>query len=892
MVRKNNNKNKKENDRPSYPRELSIPRNIRRPRERRLSQEARSTGTDNNNNNAALSFTTQQTTEDNGQQLTNVAGPERPMRPPRRSTNTANNNNDDDSDSSNDRYHASFSNNTFRRRASVDTIGMMSTTTRSVGMVRLEMRSLTLPPEYNDDDGDEDGYLNRLHAVAAASGAPAAGDDNNNNDNDHAEEQEERHRVRSRQQDRQDFRTSFATSLNTHTQFISSTDEDPTFWGVSNRWFSDAGEFVGELTGMATRRASVDNAAALPRTSADGNVEIVSAVDDMSDDDDEEGIHMDNTPLFDEMSTLDDPPTGIFTEMSRTHVIRGAWIISFSFIMIWIAMEVAFHSSSWFQAWSSSNREHDGASMFAPRRSKRYGKIKARLVQISGKDVFLNEESPQHKALLYLADGDSLLLDPHDPSVSTQLLQRYALAVFYFSTGGVSWKSSTYWLTGRHECGWLFVICSDIKKGSAGNNRDDSNNNNNVDDDYSSFLDSELSLGEGKIVTGLSLYGQGLRGTIPKEIETLEFLHVLDLGNNKLEGIIGPEFGRLQNLHKLYLENNRLKGGVEAVAYLSALKRVNLENNQLRGTLPYDLGKEKHLEEVRMGKNQLHGSIPSSLLRSHSLTKLDLHDNEFTGELEIHRALSLKYLYLYNNKLSGTLLPSSLCSVSTTLIDLRLNNNSFVGKIPNLNCTMERLELLSLAQNELTGPIHSTLGKQFPMLRELHLYENRLISTIPNSIFRPENLTALLLGNNALTGSLTADMVNDVRNLAHLYLNNNKMGGKLDNFAEASNLVSLKKLRLEYNNFSGSIPKMNMMETIELLYLYNNSLTGTLDNLGSGVNLRKLKASNNSLEGEIPSKLGDLTRLEVLSLNGNNLVGTIPTELQGLTALKELREYC
>lgn len=51
-----------------------------------------------------------------------------------------------------------------------------------------------------------------------------------------------------------------------------------------------------------------------------------------------------------------------------------------------------------------------------------------------------------------------------------------------------------------------------------------------VDDDYTNFLDSELGLGDGRIVTGLSLYNQNLQGTIPMEIEMLEFLHVLDLG--------------------------------------------------------------------------------------------------------------------------------------------------------------------------------------------------------------------------------------------------------------------------------------------------------------------------------------------------------------------------
>jgi hypothetical protein len=104
--------------------------------------------------------------------------------------------------------------------------------------------------------------------------------------------------------------------------------------------------------------------------------------------------------------------------------------------------------------------------------------------------------------------------------------------------------------------------------------------------------------------------------------------------------------------------------------------------------------------------------------------------------------------------LSGDLPPGALCNVSTSLIDLRLNNNSFTGQIPDIGCTMQKLELFSLAQNNLTGYIYDSLGKKMPRLREIHLYENMLLSTIPDSLFRPENLTSVLLGNNALTGEL------------------------------------------------------------------------------------------------------------------------------------------
>lgn len=52
------------------------------------------------------------------------------------------------------------------------------------------------------------------------------------------------------------------------------------------------------------------------------------------------------------------------------------------------------------------------------------------------------------------------------------------------------------------------------------------------DDDYSNYAFREpgLNLFDGEVVTGLSLYGQELRGTIPMEIVLLKHLQVLDLG--------------------------------------------------------------------------------------------------------------------------------------------------------------------------------------------------------------------------------------------------------------------------------------------------------------------------------------------------------------------------
>jgi len=541
-------------------------------------------------------------------------------------------------------------------------------------------------------------------------------------------------------------------------------------------------------------------------------------------------------------------------------------------------------------------------------KSNRFQPMKKKFVEISGEEVFLNFNSPQYRALVFLAEQDPLKLNPNDPILSKQITQRYVLSVLYFSTNGPSWKDRVYWLTGQHECGWQYVICSDVQEQNntttdAGKNKrqkvgliGDKFNPENMDDDFSDFADSDLGLGKGRTITGLKLFDNGLAGnSLPLELVELKYLHILDVGGNSLVGTIETYFSQLTHLRELYLNKNELHGKIDAnmtrgltklkvlslghnfftgkvdnlfLRDLTSLENLSLEYNQLSGIIPTVLGSMKSLQHIRLGGNSLHGKIPLSL------------ENNLPN---------LQRLWLQENKLTGTIPSSIFCDASSTLVDLRLQNNSFVGDVPDVDCTMEKLELLSMASNDLKGSIPNDFGDHFPSLKELHLYDNQLTSTIPPSIFKPANLTAVLLGMNKLTGTLNFNMFQEANNLVYLYLNANDLVGTLDDFARAEGLLSLKKLRLEYNSFSGTIPKLEF-PSLELFYAYNNSLlTSGLENLSSSVALKKLKLSNCSLAGELPTALGSLTNLEVLQLNWNQLTGTVPSEFQELTALEELR---
>jgi hypothetical protein len=63
-----------------------------------------------------------------------------------------------------------------------------------------------------------------------------------------------------------------------------------------------------------------------------------------------------------------------------------------------------------------------------------------------------NTDSPQYKALTWLADNANL-----DDYPDWKRIQRYALAVFYYSTNGDEWHANDGWLSDYDECTAWFI---------------------------------------------------------------------------------------------------------------------------------------------------------------------------------------------------------------------------------------------------------------------------------------------------------------------------------------------------------------------------------------------------------------------------------------------------
>jgi hypothetical protein len=115
-----------------------------------------------------------------------------------------------------------------------------------------------------------------------------------------------------------------------------------------------------------------------------------------------------------------------------------------------------------------------------------------------------NASSPQAKALTWL-QGDP----QYNEYELYRLYQRYSLAVLYYTTNGTSWNNKMGWLSNYSECTWS------------------QNDDDGKEDDVTCVDGSRLAF--------LDLFGSGLSGSFPTELELLT-----DLEYMYLDGLSGP----------------------------------------------------------------------------------------------------------------------------------------------------------------------------------------------------------------------------------------------------------------------------------------------------------------------------------------------------------------
>ncbi len=219
--------------------------------------------------------------------------------------------------------------------------------------------------------------------------------------------------------------------------------------------------------------------------------------------------------------------------------------------------------------------------------------------------------------------------------------------------------------------------------------------------------------------------------------------------------------------NKNWISNQPVKNWYGIQVKNNRVTEIRLPFNQLRGSIPAEIGNLVKLESLLLRGNEL-ASIPPEIRNLTELESLDLNSNKLTSiPSEIKYLIDLKLLDLGSNMLTGSLWDQ--IGNLTKLKALVLQGNQLDSLSPKIG-NLTELVWLILNNNQFEGPIPTEI-ENLTQLRHLMLQDNRLSGQIPNEIGDLPHLISLYLNHNRLTGSFTADMIAPI--LRTLYVQEN-----------------------------------------------------------------------------------------------------------------------
>ncbi len=185
----------------------------------------------------------------------------------------------------------------------------------------------------------------------------------------------------------------------------------------------------------------------------------------------------------------------------------------------------------------------------------RFDQLIGILQPISGLFPFTETTSPQYKAAWWLATTDGLQLD-FSTETSDKIVQRYVLALLWYTFGGESWDNRKNYVTDLLTCLWDDVSCDDnglvIEI--------DLQDNNLV-----GWMPSEIGFFPNLQTLVLGMYicrllhqinpivasplilldGNGITGNLPSTLFQMTKLQILSIHDNLLSGEIPTQIGQL-----------------------------------------------------------------------------------------------------------------------------------------------------------------------------------------------------------------------------------------------------------------------------------------------------------------------------------------------------------
>ncbi|KAI3721117.1 hypothetical protein L2E82_32121 [Cichorium intybus] len=396
-------------------------------------------------------------------------------------------------------------------------------------------------------------------------------------------------------------------------------------------------------------------------------------------------------------------------------------------------------------------------------------------------------------------------------------------------------------------------------------------------------------------VTSLNLPDMGLVGTLSPYVGNLSFLGYIILDNNQLYGNIPPEVGHLFRLRVLSIPNNSFTNQIPTnISSCTKLSYIDFSYNMLHGKIPNRFSSLRMLKVLFLRKNNFTGGIPPSIGNLTSLEQLSLSASPLGGNIpdSFSKLKNLQKLGLGEMGLVGTF-PSFLFNI-TMLELLNFPLNELVGSLPSDLCSSQpHLQRLEFSHNHFSGFLRPSMSN-CSELQTFDVSDNDFKGEIPIDFGKLKYLRWLTLGRSidtvteGLGGMKSFDSLSNCSNLEVLEFENVPLKMELPYWL--GNLTKLRYLVFQSSYISGRLPSSigNLINLISL-YLHGNNLTGSVPkSIGMLRNLEQLYLNDNGFSGIIPGSIGNLSSLTLLEFSRNAFEGAIPSTIGACNSLIQL----
>ncbi|TVU04773.1 hypothetical protein EJB05_47907, partial [Eragrostis curvula] len=318
----------------------------------------------------------------------------------------------------------------------------------------------------------------------------------------------------------------------------------------------------------------------------------------------------------------------------------------------------------------------------------------------------------------------------------------------------------------------------------------------------------------------------------------------------------------------------------------SALSELDMSSCGLSGRIPDELGKLTSLKLVGLADNKLEGAIPRSVNRLCKLVHLDFSGNLLSGDIRKAAMIllpcmkQLEILNLADNELTGNI--SGWFEQMGSLRVLDLSKNSLSGAIPGSMGELSSLKYLDISFNSFVGTLSEHHFSNLSRLETLVLASNQLKIVTKPGWMPPFQLKELGL-YGCLIGPEFPSWLQSQSRIEMIDLGSAGIRGVLPewiwNFSS-----SITSLNVSTNNITGKLPtSLEQLKMLTTLNMRHNQLEGSIPHLPASIQV--LDLSHNYLSGLLPQSFGN-KELRYLLLSHNFLTGAIPTDLCNMVSME------